>query len=64
MYDGDNLDIRRAHIKDESVALINVDAPSHSPAPSTVLLRAPTGEHAPAEIDAFGGGITFALHFA
>jgi site-specific DNA-methyltransferase (adenine-specific) len=53
LYYGDNLDILRRHIKDESVDLIYLDPPFNSQATYNVLFRSPTGEHSKAQIEAF-----------
>jgi adenine specific DNA methylase Mod len=53
LYYGDNLDILREHIPDESVDLIYLDPPFNSQANYNVLFRAPTGEQSRAQIEAF-----------
>lgn len=53
LYYGDNLEIMRAHIPDESVDLIYLDPPFNSDANYNVLFRAPSGEQSPAQIQAF-----------
>ena len=53
LYYGDNLDILRAEIKEESVDLIYLDPPFNSQATYNVLFRAPTGERSQAQIEAF-----------
>jgi site-specific DNA-methyltransferase (adenine-specific) len=53
LYYGDNLDILRAHIKDESIDLIYLDPPFNSQATYNVLFRSPTGRQSPAQIEAF-----------
>jgi site-specific DNA-methyltransferase (adenine-specific) len=53
LYYGDNLDILRKHIPDESVDLIYLDPPFNSQATYNVLFRAPTGEQSQAQIEAF-----------
>jgi 16S rRNA G966 N2-methylase RsmD len=44
LYFGDNLDVLRDRIKDESVDLIYLDPPFNSAANYNVLFRAPSGE--------------------
>jgi len=41
---GDNLDILRKHIDDESVDLVYLDPPFNSSATYNVLFKSPTGE--------------------
>jgi DNA modification methylase len=53
LYYGDNLQILREHIADESVDLIYLDPPFNSQATYNVLFRAPTGEQSAAQIEAF-----------
>ena len=53
LYYGDNLDILREHIADESIDLIYLDPPFNSQANYNVLFRAPTGEQSRAQIEAF-----------
>jgi site-specific DNA-methyltransferase (adenine-specific) len=53
LYYGDNLEILRDHIADESVDLIYLDPPFNSQATYNVLFRAPTGEQSQAQIAAF-----------
>ena len=53
LYYGDNLQILREHIKDESVELIYLDPPFNSQANYNVLFNAPSGEQSPAQIEAF-----------
>jgi adenine specific DNA methylase Mod len=53
LYYGDNLEILREHIPDESVDLIYLDPPFNSQATYNVLFRAPTGEQSQAQIEAF-----------
>jgi site-specific DNA-methyltransferase (adenine-specific) len=53
LYYGDNLDILRSQIKDESIDLIYLDPPFNSQANYNVLFRAPTGERSQAQIEAF-----------
>lgn len=53
LYYGDNLDILRAYVPDESVDLIYLDPPFNSNATYNVLFRAPTGEQSQSQIEAF-----------
>lgn len=53
LYYGDNLDVLRESIRDESVDLIYLDPPFNSNANYNVLFRAPTGEQSAAQIEAF-----------
>lgn len=53
LYYGDNLQVLRDHIKDESVDLIYLDPPFNSSASYNVLFKAPSGEGSQAQIEAF-----------
>jgi DNA modification methylase len=54
LYYGDNLEVLRAHIRDESVDLIYLDPPFNSNATYNVLFRSPiTGDQSQAQIEAF-----------
>ena len=53
LYYGDNLEILREHIPDESVDLIYLDPPFNSQATSNVLFHEPRGKRSPAHIAAF-----------
>ena len=53
LYFGDNLDIMRAHLADESVDLIYLDPPFNSNATYNVLFREKSGEDSAAQITAF-----------
>ena len=53
LYFGDNLDILREHVADESVDLIYLDPPFNSNATYNVLFRERTGEESAAQITAF-----------
>ncbi len=53
LYYGDNLDVLRAHIRDESVDLIYLDPPFNSNAGYNVLFKGPKGNESPAQIEAF-----------
>ncbi len=54
LYYGDNLDILRRHIKDESVDLVYLDPPFNSNATYNVLFAERNGSQAAAQIKAFG----------
>jgi len=53
LYYGDNLDVLREHIKDESVDLIYLDPPFNSNASYNILFKSPAGAGADASIEAF-----------
>ena len=53
LYFGDNLDILREHVPDETVDLIYLDPPFNSNATYNVLFREKTGEESAAQITAF-----------
>jgi site-specific DNA-methyltransferase (adenine-specific) len=53
LYFGDNLDILRSHLPDESVDLIYLDPPFNSNASYNVLFQEKTGEKSAAQITAF-----------
>jgi len=53
LYFGDNLDILREHVKDESVDLIYLDPPFNSNATYNVLFQEKSGEKSAAQITAF-----------
>ncbi|TZG26463.1 site-specific DNA-methyltransferase [Sphingomonas montanisoli] len=53
LYYGDNLDVLREHVADESVDLIYLDPPFNSNANYNVLFRSPTGGQSDAQIEAF-----------
>ncbi|MDE1941770.1 MAG: restriction endonuclease [Betaproteobacteria bacterium] len=53
LYFGDNLDILREHIADESVDLIYLDPPFNSNANYNVLFKTPKGHESDAQIEAF-----------
>ncbi len=53
LYYGDNLDVMRGSIRDESVDLVYLDPPFNSNASYNVLFRAPSGEQSQAQIEAF-----------
>ncbi|HEX8732167.1 MAG TPA: hypothetical protein VF725_08900 [Ktedonobacterales bacterium] len=54
LYYGDNLDILRRYVKDESVDLIYLDPPFNSNANYNVLFAEKDGKRAAAQIQAFG----------
>ena len=53
LYYGDNLDILRQHVGDESVDLVYLDPPFNSNANYNVLFKERSGEESPAQIKAF-----------
>jgi DNA modification methylase len=53
LYFGDNLDILKQHIPNESIDLIYLDPPFNSNRDYNVLFREQSGEHSPAQIKAF-----------
>ena len=53
LFYGDNLDVLREHIQDESVDLIYLDPPFNSNASYNILFKSPTGAGADASIEAF-----------
>jgi DNA modification methylase len=53
LFYGDNLEILRNYIEDESVDLIYLDPPFNSNANYNVLFKAPGGEQSQAQIEAF-----------
>jgi DNA modification methylase len=53
LFYGDNLDILRNSIADESVDLIYLDPPFNSNANYNVLFNSPSGDESPAQIEAF-----------
>jgi adenine specific DNA methylase Mod len=53
LFYGDNLEVLRNEIKDESVDLIYLDPPFNSQATYNVLFKAPSGEQSHAQIEAF-----------
>jgi site-specific DNA-methyltransferase (adenine-specific) len=52
LYYGDNLDVLRESIRDESVDLIYLDPPFNSNATYNILFRAPSGQASQAQIEA------------
>ena len=53
LFYGDNLDVLRSSIPDESVDLIYLDPPFNSNASYNVLFKAPSGKQSEAQIEAF-----------
>ncbi len=53
LYYGDNLDVLRGHIPDQSVDLVYLDPPFNSDATYNLLFRAPAGQRSEAQIEAF-----------
>jgi site-specific DNA-methyltransferase (adenine-specific) len=53
LYFGDNLDILREHIADESVDLIYIDPPFNSKRDYSVLFKTPKGHESDAQGTAF-----------
>ena len=53
LYYGDNLDILRGHIANESVDLIYLDPPFNSNANYNILFKSPAGSGSQAQIEAF-----------
>jgi site-specific DNA-methyltransferase (adenine-specific) len=53
LYYGDNLDVMRRHLKDESVDLVYLDPPFNSNQDYNVLFKDSQGTQAPAQIKAF-----------
>lgn len=53
LYYGDNLDVLRDQIKDESIDLVYLDPPFNSQASYNVLFKAPSGAESHAQVEAF-----------
>ncbi|HYM35237.1 MAG TPA: DNA methyltransferase, partial [Steroidobacteraceae bacterium] len=53
LYFGDNLDILREHIKDETIDLVYLDPPFNSKRDYNLLFKSPKGHAADAQITAF-----------
>ena len=53
LFYGDNLDVLRNHIEDESVDLIYLDPPFNSNANYNVLFKSPDGKQSQSQIEAF-----------
>jgi site-specific DNA-methyltransferase (adenine-specific) len=54
LFYGDNLDVLRQHIKDETIDLIYLDPPFNSNANYNVLFKEKSGKQSEAQIQAFG----------
>jgi hypothetical protein len=53
LHYGDNLEILREHVKDETVDLVYLDPPFNSNASYNVLFKAPDGHESHAQMEAF-----------
>lgn len=53
LFFGDNLDMMRSHLRDESVDLVYLDPPFNSKAQYNVLFKSPAGVAADAQLEAF-----------
>ena len=53
LYYGDNLDILKRYLKDETVDLVYLDPPFNSNASYNVLFKAPDGHESHAQMEAF-----------
>src|SRR5271168_4116850 len=53
LYYGDNLDVLRESVRDESVDLIYLDPPFNSNAAYNVLFKSPTGQKSESQVEAF-----------
>jgi DNA modification methylase len=53
LFYGDNLDILRNHVEDESVDLVYLDPPFNSNANYNVLFKSPDGKNSQSQIEAF-----------
>ena len=53
LYYGDNLEVLRRYVPDESVDLVYLDPPFNSNASYNVLFKERSGEESPAQIKAF-----------
>lgn len=59
LYYGDNLDVLRAHVRDESVDLVYLDPPFNSNAGYNLLFKSAKGDGADASIQAFDDSWTW-----
>jgi len=59
LYYGDNLDVMRRHIKDETVGLVYLDPPFNSNTNYNVLFAEKDGSKAASQIQAFSGTWTW-----
>ncbi len=64
LYYGDNLDVLRQHIRDESVDLVYLDPPFNSNANYNLLFKSPAGEKSQAQIEAFEDTWHWNIHAA
>jgi site-specific DNA-methyltransferase (adenine-specific) len=62
LYYGDNLQVLRDSIADESVDLVYLDPPFNSNATYNVLFKSPTGEASEAQIEAFEDSWHWNIH--
>ena len=53
LYYGDNLDVLRSHVREESIDLVYLDPPFNSNAGYNLLFKSATGNGADASIEAF-----------
>lgn len=53
LYYGDNLEVLREHVREQSVDLIYLDPPFNSNATYNVLFRSPSGDASQAQIEVF-----------
>lgn len=53
LFYGDNLDVLRDHVGDESIDLVYLDPPFNSNANYNILFKSPTGDRANAQVEAF-----------
>ena len=64
LFYGDNLDVLRQHIRDESVDLVYLDPPFNSNANYNLLFKSPSGEKSQAQIEAFEDTWHWNIHAA
>jgi site-specific DNA-methyltransferase (adenine-specific) len=64
LFYGDNLDVLRQQIKDESVDLVYLDPPFNSNANYNLLFKSPSGEKSQAQIEAFEDTWHWNMHAA